>query len=72
MSDLYHLTHTLNYVHIRLKGDDVINHGLDAKVEREKEFSRKSYGTLKAIETYDRTNKIDIADTKSSDVIYGK
>ena len=72
MSDLYHLTHTLDYAHIRLKGDDVINHGLDAKVEREKEFSRKPYGTLKAIETYDRTNKIDIELEKHVTAIHGK
>ena len=57
ISDIYHQTHTMDYVHTTLKGDELVNHSLEAKVEREGQFTRTTYGTLKAKEIFDKAHQ---------------
>ena len=52
ISDLYREAHCLNYANIKLKGDDLVNHALDNKVEREEKFQRKKSVYVEARKTF--------------------
>ena len=61
-SQLYKEAHAGNYAMIRTKGDNIVNHALDSRVEREEAWTRKHSTTVhmdKLWKNYqDKTKKI--------------
>ena len=59
ISTLHNKCHVLKVAHIRHKGDDIVNHALDGKIDREKSWNKKQSNTIKAIEVYHKCNQPD-------------
>ena len=54
-SNLYLEAHAGSYASIRLKGDEIVNHALDTRLERESEWSRK-FSTIKTVDKIFKEN----------------
>ena len=52
ITDLYRTCHCLAYSRSRIKGDDIVNHALDRRLERESGWSRQMSFTVDAHETH--------------------
>ena len=52
ISDLYTQCHTLSYISMREKGDDLVNHCLDSQLDRESKWVRKRSIIVKSDEVY--------------------
>ena len=60
ISALYHETHAVSHARTRLKGDSQVNHALDCRISRESEWTRKQSTTVKAQETLDLVEDLNI------------
>ena len=57
-SHIYKEAHAGTYVAMRLKGDDLVNHDLDSRLERESEWTRK-FSTVVAVNEMFRENVLN-------------
>ena len=60
-SQLYHEAHSSSYAMMRIKGDQLVNHALDSRLERESQWKRKSSTIVQADKIFNKiTDTIEI------------
>ena len=66
ISELYKETHVLNYTNTKLKGDELVNHALNMKVDRESELKRITSAAVEAKEIFEGAVAENSKETKKT------
>ena len=66
ISDLYLECHTMAHLSMRNKSDELVNHCIDSRLERERKWTRKKSVTVRCEQIFNDVNNATISKQKSS------